>query len=390
MTNGTGAPGRQTLPAWAVAGATVAWDERLPLADCLRDITEQCRAEQPDTLAEQILLAVLDDLGTTSRLAGALPRTVRAGDYFPFHILSSVHRLLLQGRGPRLVARIPTMGGTNPLLAPGADRAGAAAAFRADVVDLLANHAEDWGVNGSVVPQTQHPLRAACLRLGLSHLGTELPVRLVEIGASAGLNLRPDLLPGFTGLEVGPLPAIVERRGCDLHPIDATTPAGRLRLLSCVWVDDVAGFARLGHAIDTVQAVPVVVERAEASAFLAFLASLEPVPGTTTVIWHSSLFPYLDPAARAATLTAIERLGRQASSDAPVAHMSWEFDGDRTQQTQLLVRVWQGRGEPRTHVVFGLPRGAPWPETATDILTSPAPTTGSYPADVSKAVRGSG
>jgi hypothetical protein len=182
----------------------------------------------------------------------------------------------------------------------------------------------------------------------------------MEIGASAGVNLRPDILPGFAHHEVGSLPAIVERRGCDLNPIDATTPRGRAHLLSFVWVDDIEGFARLDRAITAVRGIPATVERADAT---TFLRSLGPCPGTTTVVWHSALMPYLDPDVRAQTLEAITQLGRRATTQGPVVHLSWEFDADRAQETLLLMRSWHGTPNPSTEVVFRLAAGHPWPPT---------------------------
>ena len=85
-------------------------------------------------------------------------------------------------------------------------------------------------------------------------------VRLVEIGASAGLNLRWDHYryddgghgwgpPGSPVRLDGPWPdgpppfeveaTVAERAGCDLSPLDATTGDGRLTLASYIWADQV-------------------------------------------------------------------------------------------------------------------------------------------------------
>ena len=50
--------------------------------------------------------------------------------------------------------------------------------------------------------------------------------------------------------DVRPAPfTVVERRGCDLHPVDATSEAGRLLLTSFVWPFDVDRHQRLAAAL---------------------------------------------------------------------------------------------------------------------------------------------
>ncbi len=69
---------------------------------------------------------------------------------------------------------------------------------------------------------------------------TGLPLRLLEIGASAGLNLRWD---HFSFLEVPADLRVVERRGCNLNPIDPTLDESRTALLSFIWPDQTERFS---------------------------------------------------------------------------------------------------------------------------------------------------
>ena len=115
--------------------------------------------------------------------------------------------------------------------------------------------------------QTNEVGRCAALLPGFLEVAREtgLPLRLLEVGASAGLILRWDayryeaegfawgsadspLRIGFE-LERGELPEatpveVAERRGCDASPIDLSGEEGRLTLLSYIWPDQVARLER--------------------------------------------------------------------------------------------------------------------------------------------------
>ncbi|SFQ34053.1 hypothetical protein SAMN05421810_106196 [Amycolatopsis arida] len=169
-------------------------------------------------------------------------------EFYPaLRLLGSVHRLVLDGRAPVLAAHYPSVGGR-----PGP---GLWEAFHTTVVDRASELA------GLVTkpPQTNEVGRSAGLLGGFLLVAREtgLPLRLLEIGASAGLNLGwdryryesggwswgdPASPVRITGLFTGATPAgapvtVVERLGCDLNPIDPRTEDGRLTLLSYVWPD---------------------------------------------------------------------------------------------------------------------------------------------------------
>ena len=169
-------------------------------------------------------------------------------------------------------------------------------------------------------PQTNEVARSASLIGGFLVVANEThrPLHVLEIGASAGLNLRfdrfryeqgeegygpADSAVRFAGLwEDGQPPfdaplEVSERRGCDLDPVDATTADGRLTLLSYVWPDQLERFARTAAAIDIAARVPAVVDRADATAWLTDRL-LEPADGTTTVVFHSVMWQYLTDATR--------------------------------------------------------------------------------------------
>ena len=110
----------------------------------------------------------------------------------------------------------------------------------------------------------------------------EMPLRLREVGASAGLNLRFDRYRYDGGnwqwgdarsslalrnrIVAGTpenidAPIIVDDRiGCDLNPLDATKDEDRLRLTSFVWPDQTGRLERLRNALAIARDFPVEID----------------------------------------------------------------------------------------------------------------------------------
>jgi hypothetical protein len=238
-----------------------------------------------------------------------------------------------------------------------------------DVAAAAADHVAQLRVALGHPPQTNEVGRAAALIGGLLVLARRfgLPVRLFEIGCSAGLNLRADHYcyrypggqwgPGGSPVTIddawrGRLPVdvalrIVERRGYDIAPVDATSRDGELTLLSYVWPDMPARLDRLRGAIGIARRVPAVLRRRRAADAVAGLAVAR---GTLTVLWHSITWQYLGADEQAAVSDGIDGLAAQADALAPFAHLRLE-PGRRTSDStvEFLVRArsWPG-GEDET------------------------------------------
>jgi len=205
-------------------------------------------------------------------------------------LLAAVHLLVLSGAAPELAAYYPSAGGT-------ADAEQAWPVLR----QVLAERAADIRPLLSQAPQTNEVGRSAALVGGLLFAVAQhqLPVRLLEIGSSAGLNLRADhfwyghtdaehswgppsspvRLDGAWAGRVPPLAArlrIATRSGTDIAPIDPTVAEGQLRLLSYVWPDQTERFSRLSAAIAVAEQVPAPVERCDA---VTAARRLEPADG---------------------------------------------------------------------------------------------------------------
>jgi hypothetical protein len=276
-----------------------------------------------------VLDAMIDDHeagGRTAQVFAHIPAGLELiDDAIVLRVMGALHRVVLRGEAPGLARWYPTAGGS---FSPGDD-------VRADVVAAVDQHFDALVAGLDEGVQTNEVGRCAALAVGFCELLRRYrkPLRLLEIGSSAGLNLRWDRWryeSGGTasGPEDAPLrfagdvyerpphpdvstpggPAVVERRGCDRSPIDPTTEAGRLLLRSFVWPDQAERYARLDAAIAVAREVPATVDRADAGEWLeARLA--EPAGDATTVVYHSIVWQYLPPESQARARAAIESSG---------------------------------------------------------------------------------
>jgi hypothetical protein len=211
----------------------------------------------------------------------------------------------------------------------------------------------------------------------LHHVAAEapLPMRLVEIGASAGLNLRPDLVriegavanrgPASSPLVLSDAwlgvapPAtpfhVVHRVGIDVAPIDPTTEEGRLRLTAFVWPDQHERLVRLRAALELAAAAPAELRAEDA---VDATRSLELVEGTWTVLWHSVFRQYLTNERYAELMEAIAGLGAAATPSARFAHVMLEPEPiSEPSAFPAVVTTWPGgeRRELGTAAAHGIP-----------------------------------
>lgn len=257
--------------------------------------------------------------------AGGIVATIFAGDPATpasvpeLRLLAALHHVVLSGGAPQLARYFPSAGGDEPPAGawPVAQR-------------TIAEHAEVIRELARRTVQTNEPGRCVALYGGLLWLAERhgLPIRLLEIGASAGLNLNVDRFRYVVGaVPLGdpssPLsfvepwsgspvedPAaiaarlqIAERAGCDQAPIDATTHEGRLELQSYVWPDEPERIARVAQAAAVAVRHPVSVERRSAAAWLLERLG-DPRPAMLTVVWQSVVDQYLDEGERDAIRSA--------------------------------------------------------------------------------------
>jgi hypothetical protein len=327
-------------------------DDQVWLADALRWQAQYC-AGRGSPIAARICDTV--SRASADLLGDELPERVRFGDLIGLRVMATVHRLALQRLAPEVAMHLPTLGGTPPIDARSWQ------AFDSAVITALLEHPRALAWSLDHVPQTNETGRAVLLRRGLSllgELGLPGPVRLLEIGSSAGLNLRADHLPGNPLLEAGPMPPIIERLGCDLHPIDPTTQDGRTTLSSYIWVDDVERFQRLGQALRIAAEVRATVRKSSA---LTFVSALSLQEGAVTLVWHSAMWLYMPIDSRQGIQRRLAELGGTASATAPLVHLSWEWQPGGEDTFTLVLRAWNGRehsGEPLL-LATGASHGSP-------------------------------
>ncbi|MGH6903185.1 MAG: DUF2332 domain-containing protein [Geminicoccaceae bacterium] len=275
-------------------------------------------------------------------------------DALALRLAAALHALVLSGVSPELAAVYPggPHSGNPAALGPALTRAFEAQG--AVIADFLARP-----------PQTNEVGRSAVLLGGFLSVAAEtgLPLRLLELGASAGLNLfwdayaydlagaawgPPDaplrLCPDWQGTLPPLVPAVIRsRRGCDRTPLDPSDAGDRLRLRAYVWADQVDRRHRLEVALDLVAGSGVRVERADAAQWAEARLS-ERAPGEAVVLYHSIVWQYLPPAVKRRIAAAIERAAAGATSPCPLAWLRMEPARD-ARHAELRLTLWPGGHE---------------------------------------------
>jgi len=253
----------------------------------------------------------------------------------PLRLLGGLHRLVLDGRAAELRRWYPSTGGTWD--------AGSAIQAWPEILRTATRSGDTLRAALDQPPQTNEVGRSAALIGGLLRInrGFDLPIRLFEVGSSAGLNMRADHYHYRYGRgEWGPVDSpvtiddawhgalpphgavrIIERNGYDIAPIDVTGADGEMTLLSYVWPDQDARLDRLRGAIAVARNVPARLERNTAAEAVAGLGLAD---GALTVLWHSITWQYMSDDERAAVREGIGAVGAQADAGSPFAHLTLE------------------------------------------------------------------
>lgn len=275
------------------------------------------------------------------------PEARLKSDAVALRLAGALHALVLMGRDDGLSTVYPPRQAAEGALWHAVDAA--LAAHEAHILHWLDS-----------APQTNEVRRAMALILGAAVAADHfpgLPLRISELGASAGLNLNFDRF-GLTLPEgrIGPEdPALTlspdwqgtppplarfqlaERRGIDLNPVDPRDPDQVLRLKSYIWPDQPNRMARTEAALSIAQPL---VDPGDAGDWLMRRLA-DPVPGRIDFLYHTIAWQYFPDTTARTCRAAIDRAAARATPQAPFAWLSFEMD-DQRPGAPVLLRLWPG------------------------------------------------
>jgi hypothetical protein len=254
-----------------------------------------------------------------------LAAEARAGQQPPNMLMAATHLLVLRDPSLPLARYFPSVAGDHA--EPPQTAGPVFAAFCAEHGEALA------AILRTRLVQTNAPGRGVSVRLALHEIARRVdgPVAFLEVGASAGIQLCFDrwgvatggrrfgprdpplvLAPEWRAASPPPdldaLPAIRERLGVDLHPVDATDPDERLWLRALVWPEHRDRLAELDAALDAIAVDPPEIIEGDAIELLPRLDG-ERLPGDVPlVVFHAMVQVHVPKHEQPAFRAAIERL----------------------------------------------------------------------------------
>ncbi len=168
------------------------------------------------------------------------------------------------------------------------------------------------------------------------------PIDLLELGASAGLNLNWDRFAyrtqswawgdGAVRIDTDwygappptqAHPRVRHRAACDLNPLDIRDAEQRLRLKSYIWPDQPERLARFDAAAALAVEADARVDRASADLWLTEKLAAR-AGDAATIVYHSVFLQYPPKDVRSAIIAAIQDAGATATANAPLAWVRME------------------------------------------------------------------
>jgi hypothetical protein len=281
------------------------------LADRFRRHAESLVRVGRSPLYVRLMGAAADDIdrgGPVARLFAGIPAP--PGSVPQLRLMGALHYLVLSGQSPELAAFYPSAGGEEPV-----------EGVWSVALAAIDEHFDQIRHRLHRTVQTNEPGRSAALFAGLLWLTDRhrRPIRLLEVGASAGLNLLADRYAYVVdGRELGdpasplrfeqpwaPAPPIdldgvaarlriTARAGCDPSPLDPTRPDDQIALLSYIWPDELHRIDRMRAALSVAAEDPVPVTAGRGSEWLPGVLAAGG-DGELTVVWHSVMRQDVEP-----------------------------------------------------------------------------------------------
>lgn len=341
----------------------------------LAELARRCREFADDHTNRSPLYSALSRRIAEHPAALDLLRSAPEEQQLPVLLLAAVHSLVLAEPDLELAAWYPTVTSTPR----------STDAFPA-FAELCAARSDDLrSIISTRSVQTNEVGRCALVLPALAQAEAECgPISLIDVGTSAGLNLRVDRFeyryspgghiggPSAVVLECGvrgavPIPArvpeIVWRVGIDRAPIDVTDPDRARWLLACVWPDQADRFARLSAAIEVAAADPVELRRGDAVDAIGAAVGEAAVAGHPVVL-DSWVLNYLPEARQRAFVAELETAGRSSdltwiAAEAPASCPGLPFPAHlrALDLTVLLVVRWRSGVRTTSHLATAHPHG---------------------------------
>lgn len=304
-------------------------------------------------------------------LLAAAPREQR----LPVLLLAAVHSLVLAEPDLQLAEWYPTTASTPRATDPFPAFARLCRDRSDDIRTIVATRSV----------QTNEVGRCAFFlpALGLVERGVG-PISLIDIGASAGLNLQLDRFeyrysPG--GVVGGPSPVVLEcgtrgavpiprrvpeirsRVGIDRTPINLTDPVQARWLLACVWPDQADRFHRLEAAIEMAASNPAPLLRGDAVDSVAG-AVADQAESAHPVVINSWVLNYLPEHRRRDYVAELDRAGQigdltwiAAESPAMCVGLPYPEHLREVDRTVVLMVRWRSGERSVTHFATAHPHG---------------------------------
>ncbi len=309
------------------------------------------------------------------------------GQRLPVLLLAALHTVVLDHPDVPLAPWFPTV---HPGPPPEVGLGGALRATLADHLDRVLDLLRHRQV------QTNEVNRCCAWWLALAALTEDdpRPLHLVELGASAGLNLlldryayelgHPSGAPVLAGDANSPVrlgttlrsdvrsdatwgAPIASRVGLDQRPLDVTDPADARWLEACVWPEQRVRFDRLAAALALAAASPPRVARGDLVDDLDPLLD-EAADGAHTVVLSSWVLAYVPRARRLELLDRLDAAARRCAARGgrltlltleadtvlpwiEIPPLPEDADADQRFSSVLAATCWGDAGERRVQVL---------------------------------------
>jgi len=209
-------------------------------------------------------------------------------------------------------------------------------------------------------PQTNEVARSSAIFAGLSAISQkfQMPLSLLELGASGGLNLQCasfgyefsgqifgdtssdlQLKPEWQGMLFPNVDVHIQgRRGCDLNPLSVNDEEDCEKLIAYLWPDQPARIKRVETAIEIAKKSPPVLDKTDAADWVESIFKTSQSNGAVRVLYHTIAQNYFPQSVIDRIKNAVEVAGQAATIDTPIAWLSFEFEGDGN--PKLRLRTW--------------------------------------------------